>query len=258
MNFIEALSNLRIKDIYQVAFISHTKPHTNSYKRTDTLCLGFIINGESHFTYDNKHFKVKSGQAILLTGDKSYTYYRNKPATTMVINFVPWDNLGTEDFMVFDIRDMNKYIPDFQALYNLTPFDMPYKKNAFLSIFYNLIYRIILSETHKHPAIEKAIVYINDNISNPDLDLADVAKVSRYSEGHLRKLFNEQFDMSPMQYIQSQRINLAISLLSDDNITIKEISERCGYVSQFYFSRSFKKKTGFSPSEYKKRYLKFI
>lgn len=258
MQPLDVLSNIRVKDIHQVIFNFPTKPNRNTYTREHVVGLVFVISGEIHFTYDDKHFKVKSGQAILLTGDKTYSYYRDKPARIMLINFVPWDNLGSEDFIVFNIRDMSKYIPDFQAMYNLTPFDMAYKKNAFLSVFYNLLARIVRSETHKHPAIEKAIEYINKNISNPDLDLVDVAKYSCYSEGYLRKRFTEQFDMSPIQYIQNQRLNLAETLLNNENLSIKEISEECGYASQFYFSRAFKKRTGYPPSEYRRRYSKFV
>ncbi|MBL7781182.1 MAG: AraC family transcriptional regulator, partial [Saprospiraceae bacterium] len=42
-------------------------------------------------------------------------------------------------------------------------------------------------------------------------------------------------------------------LLLETSLTIGEIATRAGFESEFYFSRIFKKKTGFSPGEYRKR-----
>ena len=249
----EALSGIRVKDVQQVLFSTYTKPNRSSYKRERVLALIFVLQGEINFVCDGKNFKVKQGQGILLTGDKTYVYRREKPAEIFLVNFEPYDNLGSEEFMVFDVENIADYRPELQAMYNLTPFDMPYKMVAFLSVFYNVISKIIRTETYKHPALRGAVKYIKDNISNPDLDVAEIAENSNFSEGHLRRMFKSQFGVSPMQYIQNLRFNMAEAMLMNGELSIKEISESCGYASQFYFSRIFKKKIGASPSEYRKR-----
>ena len=253
MNVAEALSDLRIKDVQQVLFSNYTKPNRSSFRREHVLALIFVLQGELNFICEKKNFKVKQGQGILLTGDKSYVYHREKPAEIFLVNFEPYDNLGSEEFMVFDVENIADYRPELQTMYNLTPFDMPYKKVAFLSVLYNVISKIIREETYKHPALRRAVKYIYDNLSNPELEVSDIAKNSNFSEGHLRRMFKSQFGVSPMQYLQTLRFNLAETILMSEDVSIKEISERCGYASQFYFSRIFKARTGFSPSEYRKR-----
>jgi AraC-like DNA-binding protein len=47
-------------------------------------------------------------------------------------------------------------------------------------------------------------------------------------------------------------MELRKSLLSESKLLIKEISARCGFENEYYFSNRFKKHTGISPTEYRK------
>ena len=58
--------------------------------------------------------------------------------------------------------------------------------------------------------------------------------------------------MPPKRYLIEQRMHLAYSLLSSTELTVQEISLKCGYRNQFAFSREFRLKYGRSPSEIRK------
>jgi YesN/AraC family two-component response regulator len=60
--------------------------------------------------------------------------------------------------------------------------------------------------------------------------------------------------MTPVEYLIRHRIGKAASLFKEENLSVGEVSEMTGFADSNYFSRQFKKKTGFSPREYKKRY----
>ena len=69
---------------------------------------------------------------------------------------------------------------------------------------------------------------------------------------YLSRLFKNLKGVSPMEYLTNLRINKAKELiLSDSDLSLKEVAEISGYMDQFYFSRIFKTITGKSPSEYK-------
>ena len=59
--------------------------------------------------------------------------------------------------------------------------------------------------------------------------------------------------MSPMQYIISLRISMAKGYLENSAKNISEISNEVGYDNALYFSRLFRKYTGMTPTEYRKR-----
>ena len=59
--------------------------------------------------------------------------------------------------------------------------------------------------------------------------------------------------MTIMYYVNSQRIELAKTLLANEKFSILEIAFQIGYNDANYFSNIFKKHVGISPSRYRKR-----
>ena len=63
--------------------------------------------------------------------------------------------------------------------------------------------------------------------------------------------FSRAMGTTPGKYLTEQRLELARRLLAGGAVTVSEASELCGYESQFYFSRCFKKRYGITPTEAK-------
>jgi len=88
-----------------------------------------------------------------------------------------------------------------------------------------------------------------------DINMNLIARNMNYSSGYLTKIFFQQYGFTPMKYIISLRISKARNLLlSNPNLTIKQVGEVVGYPEQGYFSRIFKKHVGMSPFEYREIY----
>ena len=73
------------------------------------------------------------------------------------------------------------------------------------------------------------------------------------SEVYFRRLFTEQYKVTPKQYIIDLRINKAKQLLTDGIFKIGAISESCGFSNPYHFCRVFKEKTGLTPTEFMKQ-----
>ncbi len=72
------------------------------------------------------------------------------------------------------------------------------------------------------------------------------------SKTRLIHLFQKNFGVSPYQYLISQRINMACSLLKNSNLSVREIAEILQFADPHYFSNFFKNKIGISPVDYRK------
>ena len=57
------------------------------------------------------------------------------------------------------------------------------------------------------------------------------------------------------EFVIDKRISVSKKILEFTNISIEELSEKCGFSSQSYFTRTFKKKTGLSPTQYRNQAL---
>lgn len=100
--------------------------------------------------------------------------------------------------------------------------------------------------------IERAAHYFKENYNKQ-------ISIEQYAEEHLMSVnwfihsFKSVMKMSPMQYIIALRISAAKGYLEKSSKNIAEISYEIGYENPLYFSRLFKKSTGMTPTEYRKR-----
>lgn len=94
------------------------------------------------------------------------------------------------------------------------------------------------------------LAYIQQNYSNPALNVTSLCRHFYLSESSLRRLFHENAHCSPLQYILQQRLQNAAVLLREGELPVFEIAQRCGFSSCSYFNRLFKKATGQTPGRY--------
>lgn len=90
---------------------------------------------------------------------------------------------------------------------------------------------------------------IGEHLGDPDFSIAEGFDDIPLSRDHARRLFRKELGKSPKEYQQEIRITLAKELL-DEGAPVKEVSMRCGFEDQYYFSRLFKKLVGVAPSFY--------
>jgi AraC-like DNA-binding protein len=88
-----------------------------------------------------------------------------------------------------------------------------------------------------------------------DISLQTVAKEFGYEYHYLSRLLNRGYSIRFKQILSEYRVGHAIDLLKRENLSMTEISERCGFQSIRSFNDVFLAITGVSPSDYQKRRL---
>lgn len=94
-------------------------------------------------------------------------------------------------------------------------------------------------------------MHIKEKLSIPQL-----AKQTGYTEYYFSHKFKNEVGCSVADYIKREKIHQAKLLLSGTKMSIQEISDELSFGSRSYFSSSFQKETGFSPSEYREQNIK--
>ncbi len=100
--------------------------------------------------------------------------------------------------------------------------------------------------------IQGVINYIEKNYSK-NISLKDIADHVGLSEQQLRSVFKKELDKSPSNYLTEYRIERAKLLLAQDKTSLKGLYSEVGFNSYNYFFTAFKKYTGYTPREYKKK-----
>ncbi len=105
------------------------------------------------------------------------------------------------------------------------------------------------------PAIASCADYISMHTED-DLSLEYLAKRSGYTEYYLSRKFKTEIGTSINEYINQQKIEHAKVLLVTTNADLQSISDRLHFGTRSYFTLTFKKLAGISPSEYRKEHKK--
>ena len=93
---------------------------------------------------------------------------------------------------------------------------------------------------------------IQSEIDNPELNSTFLADKMALSISQLSRKINGITGYSTISYVLQLKLNKAKKMLADDNISITEVSDACGFYDVSYFSRVFKKEFGISPSHFQK------
>ncbi len=96
--------------------------------------------------------------------------------------------------------------------------------------------------------IRSAIIHIRDHIREK-LSVDELSQLSGMSKYHFIREFKRITHYTPVMYINIVRIEMARRLIGEKNLSIGEISEKCGFDNVSYFTKTFKKYTGITPSE---------
>jgi len=83
-----------------------------------------------------------------------------------------------------------------------------------------------------------------------DWTLDGLAQIAHVSGEHLRRLCQRELGRSPMQHVTFLRMRRAADLLATTRLKVEIIAGEVGYQNPFVFSTSFKKWTGWRPSDY--------
>jgi AraC-like DNA-binding protein len=217
--------------------------------------LSFCLDGQITYKFVGKEFVSNKNNAVILPKGATYSLHGDKEGLFPLINFNA-QNFSCDSFIVIPLEHSLNYINDFNKLSDYFLREDKYLR--IYSLFYHMLERLNLEESHTQNPLYPVINYLEKNISNPEITNVFLAKKLGISEVYLRKLFSVHYGTSPRQFIIDMRIQKAKSLLTNGTHTITSISEECGFSSLYHFCRIFKEKTGYTPSEYAANNQNFI
>ena len=100
--------------------------------------------------------------------------------------------------------------------------------------------------------LQYLIRYMESNYMQP-LTLEFLSSFSGFSVPHLIRLFDRHFGKSPIDYCIDLRLSHAKLLLKDSDLSVSQIGKMVGIPGSSYFGALFKKRTGMSPGQYRKK-----
>lgn len=108
----------------------------------------------------------------------------------------------------------------------------------------------VIEEDGKKQIAVQLQTYLEENMDQY-ITLELLERKFGYVAAHLRELFREHYGCSPLEYLLNLRMEKAQQMLTNQ-MAVKDVAEAVGFQDALYFSKVFKRSTGYSPSEYRR------
>jgi AraC-like DNA-binding protein len=207
--------------------------------------LSFRKNGTGSFEIGGKSFTTRQGDVLFIPADTPYRV-----------------EYSVSDIIVVHLENCNYFEPENITLQNpaaiahrfehlLEAWSERHSVNQAKSAIYDILERIATDKETSidHTAFANCLRYVNANFCDPALNIETICQRGFMSASSLQRAFREHLGLSPKQYLDKQRMNKAFELLADGGTSVKETAYACGFTDEKYFSRAFKKKYGYPPSQ---------
>lgn len=242
-------------------------PHPEG--RNDYQLL-YIAAGKGHFYFkgSKKATIVEKGNMVLFRPKEPQVYYYYAKDKTEVywVHFTGWkveQYLDSYDLPKKENVFFTGVSPDYPWIYNQIIKELQLQRANYDDVIKLFLHHILLTinryikegkqaKNETISDIERAVHYFNENYNK-------AISIEQYAQEHLMSVnwfihsFGEVMQIPPMQYVVSLRIAAAKGYLEKSNKNVGEIAGIVGYDNPLYFSRLFKKHTGMTPTEYKRR-----
>ncbi len=117
-----------------------------------------------------------------------------------------------------------------------------------------ITFPLLDKEIIPHDAFKTTISkYIAQNIAVVTLESA--AQKAHLTPQYFSKVFKDEFKINFVEYLKDLRLSMIRSMLKDSPLPLDDLCNRVGYTNNAYFSRLFKKETGFTPTQYRMKMM---
>ncbi|MES2458711.1 MAG: AraC family transcriptional regulator [Bacteroidota bacterium] len=248
---------------------NHHNFNWKSWRRLEEYQVIYITNGQGIFESEScPQVKIKAGTVIFLFPNEKHRY---KPDSTtgwdeywvgvrgsVVDNLLSAGHLSVDKpchYIGFNDGIINLYHLIIEKTKQEQSGYQPLISGIFLHLLghcHSLIKQSVVESTEEEMVTDKARLLFRANINNP-YSPEQAAQELNVGYSWFRKRFKSYTGLSPGQYYLQLKIEKAKELLTNSDMQIKEISIELNFDTSFYFSKIFKEKTGYSPTDYRNR-----
>ena len=279
---------LRIEEIFTIHYFEYHKDYVFGGERHDFWELLYIDRGEALVTADDRQFVMSQSQLVFhspgefhaisangvvapntivisfacdsldmerLTGRIFYVNEFERQLLASIVreaNYAFSNDLGDPVYRRLELRPkeeqgMNDFAAQQMLLCNLEMLLISLIRKGGMKS--NSAAVGIDQENLWKERVRQVVAWIGQNIDRP-ISLSEICTKAMMNKSTLERVFRQQMGTSIISYCRQLKIEHAKKMLREEKMNVTQIAERLGFSSIHYFSRTFKKITGMTPSEY--------
>ena len=269
------------------------KEYVGIVHKHEFIEIVYIISGRATHIVDGKSYQVKKGDISVINRKEEHCFFADEEYEEKFIaydlmftpDFLQGDMLSGEDFSILSnsflfyslFPDENGYIRrlnliencnfEFGSIFDKIYYEYKNRQTGYLNLIRVYTAELIIKLFRKIESSEKSsltqsqrdivrsvIDYIKTNY-NISIRMEDISSKLFFNKNYIGKLFKQETGMPVSDFIREIRINEACRQLRETDKTVLDIASSCGYNDTKSFYAAFKKSTGITPNEYRKKHV---
>lgn len=278
---VYSVQNFNCSDMHRNFYVNTFKEHLKSHRfvedphRHDSYLLVFFTNGTGFHEIDFDRFEIKKGSLFVLQPGQMHHWSLSEDIEGFVIIFSQelynlyfgqkkindynfYHSIKNRPEMCFEEKEINKILPYFDFLISENNVFHPYQLEKMLNLLdcihieiarkYNETYS---HQTHSYNLKIDTFEVLLEQFFLKEKSPSFYAEKLHITLKHLNRICNEILQKTATDVIMD-RVTLEIKrMLIDKQLAVNEVATAVGYDDYSYFSRIFKKKTGYSPTTFR-------
>ncbi|GGG87636.1 AraC family transcriptional regulator [Paenibacillus radicis (ex Gao et al. 2016)] len=240
----------------------------------DLYIVHYVHSGKGQFSTGGETYKLTAGAGFLITPG-TLVHYTADDTDPWSYSWIGFDGLHARAFLqraglsvsqpIFHANNGNDAENNwFEDAYRLL-MDAYQRESSDIweqSVLYRYIAELVECSEARSPEpkranskevyMSQAITYIENSYSQKTT-VQDIAQAVGLDSTYLSGLFKQQYGLSLQLFLLQFRMNRAVELLANPDLTVSDIARSVGYTDPFLFSKMFKKTIGIPPRAYREQ-----
>ena len=256
------------KDLYPLAmgFYKQAQDHAMSRTRHDDFLFIYCVEGQGTLRIGKLEHSVKRGDLLILPKEQIHSYYASD-TDPWSIYWVHCDGTLAAEFTtpllkssqspIIKLGLHSRLVADFESLMDLRKSTQLFESYLHVcSLLRQILTHITLLQTQARHHYDQslnmeAIQTLMLTRLHESLDIDTLAATANLSKYHFIKRYKNLTGSTPINDFIRMKIERACHLLDITDQRISEVAWALGYEDAYYFSRTFSKVMGISPSQYR-------
>lgn len=223
----------------------------------------YTLSGCGMVEFDGEKYPVNPGEAFLLTIPERHRYYL--PENSDHWEFLYLGLNGSEAMRL--AQELRKQLPPVSKSFAsedtvnaakkiISPDHELTDPAEASALAYKFMMSLVSGNRFKHSMVQNDPVMMIHQFClghlAEEISVESMADFAGYSRSHFSRIFRSISGKSPHEYLLELRIRMAVRMLQNNNLSIKEIASACGFAETGYFCKVFRKFHHTSPTHFRK------
>lgn len=274
-SFVLQLTSSMFRDLY-LCFCGTAecyKNHSFGPAVRPNYIIHYITSGKGVYHVGERKYELSAGQGFLIEPEV-LTYYKaddKEPWSYIWVGFS--GDLAKEHLMQIGLNsrqlifqsdrkdDLVSILNEMMKHKSVSTSDQ-FRLQALLCHFFSVLGEDVhidtaVKESDDNQYIQEAIAFVRNHYFS-GITVQDIAGHLCVSRSYLYKLFEENLQMSPKDFLTQFRISRSKEMLAGTEMSIESVAMSCGYHDALVYAKAFKKQIGLPPSVYRKQHKKEV